>query len=43
MKALKLLIESEIMNKLELMDDLNDIFDINGFHTKIRKASNELK
>lgn len=38
LKKLKHLIETELISQMELNDDPQDIFDINGFHTKARKA-----
>ena len=38
LKALKQLIETELINHMELNDDPQEIYDINGFHTKTKKA-----
>lgn len=38
LKKLKQLIETELISQMELNDDPQDIFDINGFHTKAKKA-----
>jgi len=38
LKKLKQLIQTELMNQMELNDDPQDLFDINGFHTKAKKA-----
>jgi len=40
LKKLKQLIETELISQMELNDDPQDIFDINGFHTKAKKACN---
>lgn len=38
LRKLKQLIETELISQMELNDDPQDIFDVNGFHTKSRKA-----
>lgn len=42
LKALKNLISQELLNHMELNDDPQEIFDINGFNNKNRKACKNL-